>query len=88
MGLPLFPARIATAALGILGLIGAMLSFTGIFGMAAYSTSKRMKELGIRMALGAQRLQVLRAALGRCFKSLALARVYRPQRVEAGFRVH
>jgi predicted permease len=72
MGLPLFPARMATAALGILGLIGTVLSFVGIFGMAAYSVSKRMKELGIRMALGAQRAQVLEAALGRSLKSLAL----------------
>jgi predicted permease len=72
MGLPLFPARMATAALGILGLIGAMLSFTGIFGMAAHSVSKRMKELGIRMALGARRGQVLKTALGRSFTSLAV----------------
>jgi predicted permease len=71
MGLALFPARIATASLGILGLMGAMLSVTGIFGMAAYSVSKRMKELGIRMALGAQSRQVLRAALARPFRVLA-----------------
>jgi ABC-type antimicrobial peptide transport system permease subunit len=68
----LFPARIATVALGILGMIGAMLSITGIFGMAAYSVSKRLKELGIRMALGAQRKEVLLAALGRAFKLLAI----------------
>jgi ABC-type antimicrobial peptide transport system permease subunit len=68
----LFPARIATVALGILGMMGAMLSITGIFGMAAYSVSKRLKELGIRMALGAQRKEVLQAALGRAFKLLAI----------------
>jgi macrolide transport system ATP-binding/permease protein len=68
----LFPARIATVALGILGMMGAMLSITGIFGMAAYSVSKRLKELGIRVALGAQRKEVLQAALGRAFKLLAI----------------
>jgi ABC-type antimicrobial peptide transport system permease subunit len=61
----------ATISLGVLGVIGAMLSITGIFGMAAYSVSKRLKELGIRMALGAQRKEVLQAAVGRAFKLLA-----------------
>jgi predicted permease len=68
----MFATRVATVALGVLGLIGAMLSITGIFGMAAYSISKRMRELGIRMALGAQRKQVLQTALGRAVKLLAL----------------
>jgi ABC-type antimicrobial peptide transport system permease subunit len=67
----LFPSRVATVSLGVLGAMGAMLSITGIFGMAAYSVSKRLKELGIRMALGAQRKEVLQAALGRPFKLLA-----------------
>jgi ABC-type antimicrobial peptide transport system permease subunit len=66
----LFPSRVATVSLGVLGAMGATLSITGIFGMAAYSVSKRLKELGIRMALGAQRKEVLRAALGRPFKLL------------------
>jgi predicted permease len=61
----MFAPRVATASLGVLGMMGAMLSITGIFGMAAYSVSKRLRELGIRIALGAQRKEVLRAALGR-----------------------
>jgi ABC-type antimicrobial peptide transport system permease subunit len=52
--------------------MGAMLSLTGIFGVAAYSVSKRLKELGIRIALGAQRTEVLQAALGHALKLLAL----------------
>jgi predicted permease len=67
----LFPSRMATLSLGVLGVLGAMLSITGVFGMAAYSVSKRLRELGIRMALGAQRKEVLQAALGRAFKLLA-----------------
>jgi predicted permease len=61
----LFPARAATATLGVMGLLAAMLAVTGVFGMAMYSVSKRMKEFGIRVALGAQAAQLLRAALGR-----------------------
>jgi predicted permease len=68
----LFPSRMATLSLGVLGAIGGILSLTGIFGMAAYSVSKRRKELGIRIALGAERKEVLQAALGRAVKLLTL----------------
>ena len=68
----LFPSRVASVALGVLGMMGAMLSITGIFGMAAYSVSKRLRELGIRLALGARRKEVLETALGRAIKLLAV----------------
>ncbi len=67
----LFAARMATLSLGVMGIMGAMLAATGIFGMAAYSVSKRLRELGIRMALGARRKQLLEAALGRALRLLA-----------------
>jgi len=60
-----FPAVAASAALGIMGGLAAMLAITGIFGMASYAVSKRMRELGLRVALGAGRKEVLQAALGR-----------------------
>jgi predicted permease len=65
LALVLFPARVATVALGVMGLLAAMLAVTGVFGMAAYSVSKRMRELGIRVAMGAQRMQLIRSALQR-----------------------
>jgi ABC-type antimicrobial peptide transport system permease subunit len=61
----MMPARTATIVLSVMGLMAAMLAVTGIFGMASYSVSKRMKEQGIRMALGAQRFQVMRSMLSR-----------------------
>jgi predicted permease len=71
MGGALFAPHVAIVSLGVLGGMGAMLAITGIFGMAAYSVSKRLRELGIRVALGAQRKEVLQAALGRPLKLLA-----------------
>jgi predicted permease len=67
----LFGPRMATISLGVLGVMGAMLSVVGIFGMASYSVSKRMREFGIRIALGAQKKELLQAALGRTFRLLA-----------------
>src|SRR5271170_5192015 len=75
LSIALFTPHVATAALGVLGGMGAMLAITGIFGMAAYSVSKRLRELGIRIALGAQRREVLQAALGRPLKLLAFGSV-------------
>jgi ABC-type antimicrobial peptide transport system permease subunit len=71
----LFAARVATVALGVLGLLGAMLAITGIFGMASYAVTKRLRELGIRVALGANQREVLEAALGRAFRLLAIGSV-------------
>ena len=61
----LFPARAAATSLGIMGCLAMMLAITGIFGTTAHSVSKRMKEFGIRVAVGAQGIQLVRAALGR-----------------------
>jgi predicted permease len=71
----LFAARVATVSLGVLGLLGAMLAITGIFGMASYTVSKRLRELGIRIALGADQRKVLGAALGRTFRLLAIGSI-------------
>src|SRR5439155_16738558 len=65
LGGMLFPARAATLSLCVMGLLAAMLAVTGILGMAAYNVSHRMKELGIRVALGARTKYVLSAAVGR-----------------------
>jgi ABC-type antimicrobial peptide transport system permease subunit len=67
-----FAPCMAAISLGVLGVIGALLSITGVFGLAAYSVSKRLRELGVRLALGAQRKEVLEAALGRAFRLLAI----------------
>jgi ABC-type antimicrobial peptide transport system permease subunit len=52
-----------------------MLALTGIFGVAAYSVSNRLRQLGIRIALGARRREVLGTALGRVFHLLTFGSV-------------
>jgi predicted permease len=68
----LFGPRMATISLGVLGVMGAILSVVGIFGMASYSVAKRLREFGIRIALGAQRRELLQTALGHAGKLLAI----------------
>jgi predicted permease len=67
-----FPAQVATVALGVFGAFGLLLSITGTFGLASYTVSKRLRELSIRVALGAQGKQILSAALGRMLSLLAV----------------
>jgi predicted permease len=71
LAISFFPAQVATVALGLFGVFGLLLSITGTFGLASYTVSKRMRELSIRVALGAQAKQVLSAALGRMLVLLA-----------------
>lgn len=65
LGMTFFVAQVATVALGIFGAFGLLLSIAGTFGLASYTVSKRLRELSLRVALGAQAKQILSAALGR-----------------------
>jgi len=65
LALSLFPSQVATVALGVFGAFGLLLSIAGTFGLASYTVSKRMREMSIRVALGAQAKHILSAALGR-----------------------
>jgi predicted permease len=65
LGLAIFPAQVATIALSLFGGFGLLLSIAGTFGLASYTVSKRLRELSIRVALGAQGKEIFSAALGR-----------------------
>jgi len=70
--LPLLPYRAAVIALGLLGVIASGLLLSGLHAMLAYAVVKRQREIGIRVALGADRSTVIRTVLGRVIKLLGV----------------
>jgi predicted permease len=64
LGFAYFPAYAAVWALGVFGGLAVMLACTGIYGLSSFVVSRRVRELGIRRAVGAQSIQILRSVFG------------------------
>jgi predicted permease len=65
MALAFLPSNAAGIALGVFGALAMLLALTGVYSIAAFAVSRRTRDIGIRMAVGARRPQVLRSVLGR-----------------------
>jgi ABC-type antimicrobial peptide transport system permease subunit len=50
---------------GSMGVVGLLLAVAGLYGLVAYNASRRTREIGIRMALGAASSDILRLVMGK-----------------------
>jgi predicted permease len=67
--------RVAVLMVGTLGLVGLLLSIAGLYGLVAYNVSRRTREIGIRMAIGARPADVLRQMMGKGLRLVAIGTV-------------
>jgi hypothetical protein len=73
IGEVLYPRRLGAAILALSGLFGLLLSTVGLYGVVSYSAAQRMREIGIRAALGAERRDILSMLVRDALLALGIA---------------
>ena len=64
--------RLAARVIGVFGGLALLITVVGLYGLLSYSVAQRTQEIGIRMALGADRVQVMRMVLRQAFALLSI----------------
>jgi predicted permease len=72
LGLSLFPQRVGATLLGVFSALGLVLASVGLYGVVAYAVAQRTRELGIRIALGAEARDIFRVVLGHGVRLMAV----------------
>ena len=62
------PPNMSIQTVGMLGLLGLLLAMVGLYGLVSYLVARRVREIGIRMAIGAEKTQILGMVLRACHK--------------------
>lgn len=67
----LYPYRLAAQVGAVLGVFGLLLAAVGLYGVVAFGVARRTREFGIRMALGARSMDVMRLVMGESARVIA-----------------
>jgi predicted permease len=72
IGLAFLPSQVGAALMSIVGMVGLLLASVGLYGVVAYAVTRRTREIGIRIAIGATRMEIAKLVLASTGRMLAI----------------